>query len=99
MMPNFGPDAERASGGEPVTATDIWASSSRKALPRVVLDLHAEFRGAFSVETIERVVRDSYDKLLARATVTRWLVVGAERMARERLEALAHAETLARETA
>jgi hypothetical protein len=58
------------------------------ALRGVVRDLHAEFRGAFSEQTIERLLRESYEELAAKATVTRWLVVGAERVARQRLQSL-----------
>ena len=36
---------------------------------------------------------DSYQELAAHATVTRWLVLAAERFARQRLKALVHAES------
>ena len=53
-------------------------------------DLHAEFRGIFSDETIRTLLFDSYAELAASATVTWWLVLGAEQLARERLQAVAH---------
>jgi protein-tyrosine-phosphatase len=53
-------------------------------------DLHTEFRGIFGTETIEALLHSSYNELAAKATVTQWLVVGAERFARQRLQALAH---------
>ena len=58
-------------------------------------DLHTEFRGIFGQETVESLLFDSYDELASTATVTRWLVVGAERFARQRLQALAHAQATA----
>lgn len=62
------------------------------ALKRVATRLHERFQGVFGLETIEELLFDSYTKLAAHATVTRWLVVGAERFARERLDACVHAE-------
>jgi len=57
--------------------------------------LHAQFRGVFSAETIESLpAQRSYPDLAATATVHNWLVTGAERSARQRLGALAHAESL-----
>jgi len=64
----------------------------RTALASVARDLHAKFKGVFGQETIEELVLDSFRKLAARATVTDWLVVGAERFATERLEALVQSE-------
>jgi arsenate reductase len=56
-------------------------------------DLHAKYRGVFGTETIESLLFASYDQLAATATVHNWLVTGAERYARQRLEALAHARS------
>jgi arsenate reductase (thioredoxin) len=67
--------------------------SDRRALSNVARDLHEMFSGVFGIETIEMLVLDSYAKRAATASVTRWLVIGAERFARERLGALAHAQT------
>ncbi|MET8825815.1 arsenate reductase ArsC [Streptomyces sp. NPDC004610] len=47
-------------------------------------------RGHFSPETIQRLVTDSYDRLAVRARVRAHLVVLAEQLAAERLDALAH---------
>ncbi len=47
--------------------------------------------------TIESLLLDSYNELASTATITRWLVVGAERFARQRLQALAHAENTAKD--
>jgi protein-tyrosine-phosphatase len=70
----------------------------RMALQSAARDLHDRFRGVFGEETIHLLLLDSYQDLAARATVTRWLVLGAERFARQRLEALAHAQARAADT-
>jgi len=49
-------------------------------------------RGRFSAETIQRLVIDSYDRLAEHARVRTHLVVMAEHLATERLDALAHIE-------
>lgn len=49
-------------------------------------------RGRFCAETVQRVIADSYERLAATARVTMHLVVLAERLAAERLDALAHIE-------
>ncbi|MFE2993213.1 low molecular weight phosphatase family protein [Streptomyces sp. NPDC059262] len=49
-------------------------------------------RGRFCAETVQRVITDSYERLAATARVTTHLVVLAERLAAERLDALAHIE-------
>jgi protein-tyrosine-phosphatase len=54
--------------------------------------LQVEFGESFDAETIEHFVVDSYEKLAARATVTTFIGVLAERFARERLSALRRAE-------
>lgn len=66
--------------------------NDRRALANVARDLHDQFSGVFGIETIEALVLDSYAKRADTATVTRWLVVGAERFAKERLEALVHGQ-------
>ena len=65
---------------------------TRKALSQVAGDLHARFQGVFGKETVEALVFDSYAELAASATITDWLVVGVERFARQRLEALVQAD-------
>ena len=65
--------------------------AERMCLHSAARDLHTEFRGIFGTETIESLLLDSYAELAATATVNRWLVTGAERFGRQRLQALAHA--------
>jgi arsenate reductase len=74
----------------------VMTQAERMCLHTVARDLHTEFRGIFGEETIEALVLDSYNELASTATITRWLVVGAERFARQRLQALAHAESAAK---
>jgi len=69
----------------------IMTRADRMCLHNAARDLHTEFRGIFGTETIESLLLDSYAELASAATVTRWLVVGAESFARQRLQALAHA--------
>jgi protein-tyrosine-phosphatase len=59
-------------------------------LNHIVKHLHERFRGTFALESIDAFVFQSYDDLARTATVTRWLTVGAEKYALQRLEALAH---------
>jgi arsenate reductase (thioredoxin) len=73
--------------------TDVITDAVRGALRNAARDLHARFRGVFGEETIESLLLSSYQELAATATVHNWLVIGAERFARQRLEALAHAES------
>lgn len=68
--------------------TDLISAETRRALNRVGQDLHARFHGVFGKETVESLVVDSYLKLAVNARVTTWLVVGTERLTRDRLEAL-----------
>ncbi len=77
-------------------ASHVMTQGERKFLHAVARDLHIEFRGIFGLETIESLLFDSYDEIASNATVTRWLALGAERFARQRLQALAHAETAAK---
>ncbi|HEY2640380.1 MAG TPA: arsenate reductase ArsC [Streptosporangiaceae bacterium] len=69
--------------------------AARVSLHSAARDLHTQFRGIFGEETIESLLLDSYAELASRATVTTFLAIGAERFARQRLEALAHAQTAA----
>ncbi len=75
--------------------TQVITTAVRMALRSAARDLHAQFRGVFGTETIESLLLSSYAELAATATVRNWLVIGAERFARQRLEALAHAESRA----
>ncbi len=78
-------------------ASHVMTQAERLCIHSAARDLHTEFRGIFGEETIESLLIDSYEELASKATVTRWLVVGAERFARQRLQALAHAENTATE--
>jgi protein-tyrosine-phosphatase len=60
----------------------------RQELDGVARRLSGEFAGTFSLETVEECVMDSFERLAATATVTGFLVILAERFARERLQAL-----------
>jgi arsenate reductase (thioredoxin) len=74
-----------------VQGTHIMSQAERMCLKGAARDLHQMFRGVFGEETIEALVFASYADLAATATVHKWLVVGAERFARQRLQAVAHA--------
>ena len=78
-------------------ASHAMTQAERMRLHSAARDLHTEFRGIFGQETIESLLFDSYDELASTATVTTWLVIGAERFARQRLQALAHAESMAKD--
>ncbi len=73
-------------------AAHVMTRVEQKSLHQAARDLHTHFRGVFCEETIESLLLSSYHELAATATVPNWLVVGAERFARQRLQALAHAE-------
>ena len=54
--------------------------------------LSREFSGIFSPETVEACVIDCYEQLDETATITNFLVLFAERFARDRLRATAEVE-------
>jgi protein-tyrosine-phosphatase len=54
--------------------------------------LALRYRGHFSAETIQRLVLDSYERLAEHARIRTHLVVLAEHLATERLDALAHVQ-------
>lgn len=68
-----------------VSGAGIAAFSAKKA----DFGRHEQFRGVFGAEPIQALLFSSYAELAARATIDRWLVVGAERFSRQRLRALA----------
>lgn len=74
-------------------ASHDMTQAERMCLHTAARDLHTEFRGIFGEETIESLLVDSYDELASKATVTSFLVIGAERFARQRLQALARVES------
>jgi hypothetical protein len=59
-------------------------------LTRISLELTGKYRGTFTEEEVDAVVRDAYQGLAAGAKVTSYLPVLASHAARERLEILAH---------
>jgi len=65
--------------------------TSRATLARSIEALHKEFRGTYSLETIERFVDESIDRLSG-ARVVDFIPLFVHRFARERLHALAQAE-------
>jgi protein-tyrosine-phosphatase len=64
---------------------------TQEHIRKAAASLRDEFRGVFSVETIERFIADSLDRLSA-AKFADFVPVLAHRFARERLRALAQAE-------
>ncbi len=71
---------------EPMTA------QQRVQLNHVAKHLHSKFQGIFGFESVEAFVFESYDELARNAKVTKWLTVGAEKFALQRLEALVHTQ-------
>lgn len=72
---------------------------TQAGLSKVASDLQAKYRGIFGIETVRDVVFDSYQQLATTARITKWLVIGAERFATQRLDALVHAEDRSEEKA
>ncbi len=66
--------------------------TERQALSSAAHDLQREFEGVFGVETIQQLLETSYDQVAARARVSTFLPLFAERFARQRLRALAKVE-------
>ena len=64
---------------------------SRQTFARSIEALHEEFRGIYSLETIERYVNESIDRLSG-ARVVDFIPLFVHRFAREQLRALAQAE-------
>ena len=64
----------------------------KHALKTAATRLHTEFGEHFGVETIERFLHSSYDQFAGRATIPNFLPLLAERLARQRLTALARVE-------
>jgi arsenate reductase (thioredoxin) len=75
-----------------MTDADVITDGVRTALTGVAHDLHGDYDGVFSENAIEVLLEDCYRELAAASTVTRWLVISAERFARQRLDALVHVE-------
>jgi arsenate reductase (thioredoxin) len=78
-----------------VTENHAPLHQHRRDLPALHIaatHLHRDFSDMFGVETIERVLNCCYEQLAARATVPNFLPLFAERVARQRLCALARVE-------
>jgi arsenate reductase (thioredoxin) len=75
-----------------MTETRAITGGERMALQSAASDLHRTFRGVFGVETIEALLLDSFAELARANPDQAWLVLSAERFARQRLDALAHAD-------
>ncbi|SNS76423.1 arsenate reductase ArsC [Actinomadura mexicana] len=68
------------------------ATVDRAVFDRTAVRLAARFHGLVSVDTVKRLVIDSYQQLQSTSRIGAYLVVLAERFATERLTALAQAE-------
>lgn len=80
-----------------MTQTRSWSTLSLDqalAMRSAATRLTADFAGVFGQETIERFLHSSFDQFAAKASVTRFLPLMAERFARQRLHALAKVEGL-----
>jgi arsenate reductase len=77
--------------GGPAMPDGQLDATSRATFARSIEALHTEFRGIYSLETIERFVNESIDRM-AGARVVDFIPLFVYRFARERLRALAQAE-------
>jgi len=82
------PPARQGGSAMPAGQLD---PTSRATFARSIEALHEEFRGIFSLETIERFVDESIDRLSG-ARVVDFIPLFVHRFARERLRALGQAE-------
>jgi arsenate reductase len=80
-----------ARQGGPVMADGQLDPTSRSTFARSIEALHEEFRGIYSLETIERFVDESINRLSG-ARVVDFIPLFVHRFSRERLRALAQAE-------
>jgi arsenate reductase len=79
-------------GGRPMPFRDAPMDPiSRQTFARSIESLHQEFRGIFSLETIERYVNESIDRLSG-ARVVDFIPLFVHRFSREQLRALAQVE-------
>src|SRR5829696_7765997 len=77
--------------GGPAMPDGQLDSTSRATFARSIEALHEEFRGIYSLETIERFVDESIDRLSG-ARVVDFIPLFVHRFARERLRAFAQAQ-------
>ncbi len=80
--------AEHADRIAEVLGTTDLPASVDPILDRVARDLRDRYRGAFSPETVQRYVRESYELLAVRAGARRHLASRATQFATERLDAV-----------
>jgi arsenate reductase (thioredoxin) len=85
------PARPAAPRGGPAMPDGQLDPTSRATFAHTIEALHEEFRGIYSLETIERYVNESIDRLSG-ARVVDFLPLFVHRFARERLRALAQAE-------
>jgi arsenate reductase len=89
------PTRQRAAvpqGGRPMPSRDAPMDPiSRATFARSIEELAQEFRGIFSLETIERYVNESIDRMSG-ARVVDFIPLFVHRFSREQLRALAQAE-------
>jgi arsenate reductase (thioredoxin) len=79
-------------GGSPMPFRDVPMDPvSRQTFARSIEALHQEFRGIFSLETVERYVNESIDRLSG-ARVVDFIPLFVHRFSREQLRALAQSE-------
>jgi arsenate reductase (thioredoxin) len=71
---------------------DSLSPDQALALETAAKNLHREFEGTFSTETVTQFLETSYSQFAEGATVARYLSLIAERFARQRLVALARIE-------
>jgi protein-tyrosine-phosphatase/DNA-binding transcriptional ArsR family regulator len=89
--PGPSPSARPRRQGGPVMPDGQLDATSRATFALAIEALHEEFRGIYSLETIERFVDESIDRL-AGARVVDFIPLFVHRFARERLRALAQAQ-------
>ena len=85
MTDNFAADAPRGVDSD-------LSIDQRRALEAAAAALHSEFSTSFGTETIDGFLHSSYDQFAARASISNFLPLLAERFARQRLRALATVE-------
>ena len=85
------PDVPKGGMPMPFPADQPMDPVSRQAFARSIESLAEEFRGIFSLETIERYVDESIDRMSG-ARVVDFIPLFVHRFSRQRLRALAQAE-------
>jgi arsenate reductase (thioredoxin) len=85
------PARPAARQGGPAMPDGQLDPTSRATFARAIEALHEEFRGIYSLETIERFVDESIDRLSG-ARVVDFIPLFVHRFSRERLRALAQAQ-------